>query len=452
MSAVQVNPEWHESHEATQGAICYPACFPQHKSGTAHPLTPYALVGQRIALAPELAGAIESQNAIYQKRFIADHLSSHFPIIQQLHSAGIVSDNLLAQLTTDAGSGSVDAFKKGLCALLTDSVEAVYNKINAVIDTAFSSHPELAGYVQKTKETMDLFTLGILDSEHYQLEEPAKYSLVMQDSNYLESHSLELDCFTPEEQRYAFGAAKVACRGGGGVTSDELYSYEFGELTDAVTEDSIKWLHDLIDAINATDEDDTVGHLFDASAHEGTAIETLLQYIEYSHVLMDGEPDEIERDDLIEALLSIGETMDAIHACNAITPNITFSVDEFLTLEQPATELGALIRSVMEAAEGVVTHDFTTFNIPEDMCMPFGFVLWPTTTAAQEQSSVVDGIYEQSMNTGENFETYFIDLAKEQWLENVVSFSFSVFVAGLLITITNELAAKTKSSAIPEAE
>lgn len=451
MSAVTLSECWSKATGTHQGEVSYPACGNAQQSGFTHSIAPLALAGQVLRVDTNLEAQIQQANIDHVRTLIAKSMSEHASVISDLHRFGFVSDTLLNRCVDAAKQIDAQVYSEALSALMSDSLAQIHTlTMNAVTDS-FAALPELNPAIEQTITDMDLFKLDFRSAEHYRIENNEAVALVISESCYFQHYFLGLDQLDAAVQPYLYRAVQLAVNAGGGITADQLMNMDYSELEAGVSEETLAWISDCITQIEQLPSDATIEHLF--HFHDGkceTPLDHLHSYLEYSTVLMDGSPDEIDRDDVLNALVDTQRLMEVAMYYNNLENGMNIGIEQFLALPLPdvETELCRKVRSVVEVlAARPVKYDPTILKQPEDMYYPFGFVMHPSELIHADQEYISQSVYEMAMNSGEDYEAYFPDTKHTAWVEQVNSFSLAAFCAGLLYTLISSASeAKNKTS------
>jgi hypothetical protein len=450
MSVVTINTVWNQTFGSPEIKVAYPACGNAHQGRAANSLTPLALAGQNLRADANLETEIKLANRERSRSLIAKVLTEHAPLITDLHRSGFISESLLGNCMANAKEENALAFSDALSALMTDSIGQIHNMAMKAVTEAFSGLPELLPVMKNTMMDVDLFTLAFMSTGDYQVD-AHPIALAIGDSDYFAHYFLGLEQFDKAAQPYLYRAVQLAVWRGGGATADQIVDMDYSELYSATTDETFEWISNCISQIESLPEDASVNHLF--SFPEGSSeLEDLYGYLEERTILMDGLPDEVSRDDLLDALTDTQRLMNVIMYYKGLEQGVSGDIHAFLELPLPEveTELCRKVRSVVEVVAAIqARNDLTDMIQPEDMYYPFGYVMHPSEEVNSDQEHISQSVYEMAMNSGESYEVYFPDTSKAGWIEQVQAFSVATFSVGLLYKLISG-EAQTKSCANSE--
>lgn len=452
MSVVTLTECWSEAAGTHQVAVSYPACSNAQQSGVTPLIAPLALAGQVLRVDADLEALIRDANREHSRSLIAKSLSKHISLISDLNHSGFITDSLLNCFVEAAKDIDPLLYSDALSVLMNDSLAKIHSLTMKAVTESFSGLPELRPMIEQTIAELNLFHFDFRDTEPYRMQDTSTVALVISESDYFGHYFLGLDQFDASIQPYLYRAVQLAVNAGGGATADLLLSMDYSELEGAVTEDTLAWISNCIEQIERLPSDASVEHLFCFNyVHAETPLDKLHSYLDYSTILMDGSPDEVDRDDLLNALVDTQRLMEVIMYYSNLEKGVNVDIEQFLALPLPdvETELCRKVRSVVEVvAARPVKLDPTIIKQPDDMYYPFGFVMHPSELVHADQEYTTNAVYEMAMNSGENYEAYFPDTANGAWVEQVKSFALAIFSAGLLYKlISTEAEEKTKTSA-----
>lgn len=381
-------------------------------------LTPLMLAGQRPVFSSDVHSLTKSIQKEISTQYLQQTLAATLTQIEALEAAGFVHTPDLDKLHRAVLTSNLSKVSKAISGLLNTALSNLKHDIVDHVKTVFSAIDGMEPYLEKLFSSGEVYGLHF-DAGSQGTGKPDELTLKIYAKQFLDLYFLELplEGEGKEITPFLWNTVSVLVQRGGGVICEDVFACARGYMIDHASEEVMAWLTNAIIEIEASPTDEPVAHLFDV---ECPKLKMFVDEVQCSHWVFEESDsiDDIDRDSLLDALNEVSRDIDAMLVHLPYTKGAPKNKAELLNAAWPDHPVTPLIRSLLqrhcdEAGEAV--ND--SFEAPEDMYYPFSFILHPSKSAFSEgQAMVIDGVYEESMNVGEGFEWYKLDVTNGQWL------------------------------------
>lgn len=406
-----------------------------------HYLTPLTLAGQRPTFCPDVQKLTQSIKHEISVQYLRQSLASSMTMITALEAAGLIHTPDLNKLHRAAVSANLTSYSKALTALLNTALSNLKHDIVDHVRAVFSGIDGVEPYLDKVFSSDDIYGLRFETSTRHSTGVPDALELKIYAKPFMELVYLDLplEGESKDITPYLWNTVAALVQRGGGVVCENVYNCaSLGYMSDYASDEVMAWLTNAVNDIESLPYDEPVSYLFNV---ECPKVKSFLEELQCSHwVFEDADGiDDIERDSLLEALNGAKQEIEAVLAHVPFTKGAPTDKLELLQAQWPEHPLTNPIRSLLQRHCDEPDFALDSFVAPDDMYYPFPFILHPSAEAFSDcQSELLNSIYEESMNVGEGFEWYKLDVTNGQWLAQLKGFVTCTCATVLAYTIIQE--------------
>ena len=383
-------------------------------------LTPLMLAGQRPVFSSEVHSLTKSIQKEISAQYLQQTLAANLTQIEALEAAGFVHAPDLDKLHRAVLTSNLSKVSKALSGLLNTALSNLKHDIVDHVKTVFSAIDGMEPHLDQLFSSGEVYGLNF-DAGSQGSGKPENLTLKLYAKQFLDMYFLELplEGEGKEITPFLWNTVSALVKRGGGVICEDVFACARGYVIDHASEEVMAWLTNAIIEIESLPTDEPVAHLFDV---ECPKLKAFIEEAQCAYWVFEEADsiDDIERDSLLEAMNEMSRDIEAMLVHVPYTKGAPTDKAELLNAPWPDHPITPLIRSLLQrhcdvAAAGTAAND--SFLPPDDMYYPFPFILHPLEAAfSVDQSEVLNSVYEESMNVGEGFEWYTLDVTNGQWL------------------------------------
>jgi hypothetical protein len=384
-------------------------------------LTPFILAGQRPVFSSDVHSLTKSIQKEISTQYLQQTLAVNLTQIEALEAAGFVHTPDMDKLHRAVLTSNLSKTSKALSGLLNTALSNLKHAIVDHVKTVFTGIDGLEPYLEQVFSSGEIYGLQFETDNYRSAGTPENIALKLYAKPFMEIVFLDLplEGEGKEITPFLWNTVSALVQRGGGVICEDVFACARGYMIDHASEEVMAWLTNAIIEIECSPYDESVSHLFDV---ECPKLKVFIEEVQCSHWVFEEADsiDDIERDSLLDALNEVSRDIEAMLAHVPYTKGAPTDKAELLNASWPDHPITPLIRGLLQrhcdvAAAGTAAND--SFLPPDDMYYPFPFILHPSKSAFSDgQSEVLNGVYEESMNVGEGFEWYKLDVTNGQWL------------------------------------
>lgn len=387
-------------------------------------LTPLKLAGHRPVFSADVHALTKSIQKEVSVQYLRESLANSMTYITAFEAAGYIHTPDLNKLHRAAISANLTGFTKALTGLFNTALSHLKHDIVAHVKTVFSAIEGMEPYLEQVFSSAEIYGLQFDTDTRTSTGELEPLALKIYSKPFMDLVFLDLplEGEGKEITPFLWNTISSLIRRGGGVICEDVYSCSRGYIVDHTNEEVTAWLSNAITEIESLPTDEPVAYLFDVDCSK---VKAFIDELECCHWVFEEADsiDDIERDSLLDALNEIYRDIEAMMAHVPYTKGAPTDKAELLNAQWPDHPTTQLIRSLLERHLNASELVLDAFIAPDDMYYPFPFILHPSEeTFCDDQSELLNSVYEESMNIGEGFEWYKIDVTHGQWVAQLKDF------------------------------
>ena len=398
---------------------------------TAHSLALFALRDQSVSIESSLIDNAKAAIAQSRQLHFTQQVKESGLVIQAFLDKGIADVSKAQTLTNALKQGDCDLIERTWSDFINDAMSTLLSTVNAHTRDALKGVEDIDKLLAEVNKEYAFYDLSV-----EQRTDDKACDLVFQNKDFFCHVNTDIYAIKDKSVQYLYKTLLDSSLRYGGIWQEDIAHVGFMEQWSSTEEETINAADALLAELTSAPakQVEALFEQYRESVHHAHLISVIDELEEFAFCGEKNEPDEYKK----WLLNEIKEQIDINRKANQLSDisKHALSFDDC-----PTTNIGEQLNTLHKACNTHLKNKRIpeSFTLDEDNFSHFTFVL-----KNSEEHSVLDNLsqeqYEQFCNSGEDDETYRIDLSSDRWLADLQEMTLALTITFVAITaVANSL-------------